>query len=64
MCLSSITTRINEAEAKIVRGIWRWFVELKSTTALARELNQRGITTKAWTTVDENLMAALARAFF
>jgi hypothetical protein len=64
MCLSSITTRINEAEAKIVRGIWRRFVELKSTTALARELNQRGITTKAWTTVDENLMAALARAFF
>ncbi|MDD5033619.1 MAG: recombinase family protein [Methylococcaceae bacterium] len=43
---------INEAEAKIVRGIWRRFVELKSTTALARELNQRGITTKAWTTAD------------
>ena len=29
---------INEAEAKIVRGIWRRFVELRSTTELAREL--------------------------
>ena len=28
---------INEAEAKIVRGIWRRFVELRSTTELARE---------------------------
>ena len=43
---------INEAEAKIVRGIWRRFVELRSTTELARELNQRGVTTKAWTTQD------------
>lgn len=40
---------INEAEAETVRGIWRRFVELKSTTVLARELNDRGITTKAWT---------------
>lgn len=43
---------INEAEAKIVRGIWRRFVELKSTTALARELNRQGIIAKAWTTAD------------
>ena len=40
---------INEAEAKIVRNIWRRFVELRSTTELSRELNRRGITTKAWT---------------
>ena len=43
---------INDAEAKIVRGIWQRFVELRSTTELARELNQRGVTTKAWTTQD------------
>ncbi|NMG17407.1 recombinase family protein [Aromatoleum bremense] len=43
---------INEAEAEIVRGIWQRFVELRSTTELARELNRKGITTKAWTTVD------------
>ncbi|MDE2149370.1 MAG: recombinase family protein [Gammaproteobacteria bacterium] len=43
---------INEAEAKIVRGIWRRFVELQSTTELARELNSQGVTTKAWTTQD------------
>lgn len=43
---------INEAEAKIVRGIWQRFVELKSTTGLARELNTRGVTTKAWTTAE------------
>ena len=43
---------INEAEAKIVRSIWRRFVELRSTTELARELNRQGVTTKAWTTVD------------
>ncbi len=43
---------INEAEAKIVRGIWRRFVELRSTAELARELNRQGITTKTWTTQD------------
>jgi len=43
---------INDAEAKIVRGIWRRFVELKSTTELARELHHQGVTTKAWTTQD------------
>ncbi len=43
---------INEPEAKIVRGIWRRFVELRSTTELARELNANGVTTKAWTTQD------------
>lgn len=43
---------INQAEAETVRGIWRRFVELRSTTELARELNRQGVTTKAWTTVD------------
>ena len=43
---------INEREAEIVRGIWRRFVALKSTTELARDLNRQGITTKAWTTAD------------
>jgi hypothetical protein len=43
---------INQAEAEIVRGIWRRFLELRSTTELARELNRQGVTTKAWTTVD------------
>lgn len=43
---------INEPEAKIVRGIWRRFVELRSTTELARELNANRVTTKAWTTQD------------
>ncbi len=40
---------INETEAETVRDIWRRFVELKSTTVLARELNDLGVTTKAWT---------------
>jgi hypothetical protein len=35
-----------------VCGIWRRFVELKSTTELARELNRQDITTKTWTTQD------------
>ncbi len=43
---------LNDAEAKVVRGIWRRFVELRSTTELARELNRQGVTTKAWTTQD------------
>ena len=43
---------INQAEAEIVRGVWQRFVELRSTTELARELNRQGVTTKAWTTVD------------
>jgi site-specific DNA recombinase len=43
---------VNPAEAEIVCGIWRRFVELRSTTELARELNRQGVTTKAWTTVD------------
>ncbi|CAM5790466.1 hypothetical protein CCAE64S_02592 [Castellaniella caeni] len=41
---------VNEAEAKTVRDIWQRFVDLKSTTELSRELNQRGVTTKVWTT--------------
>ena len=48
----SVSDLINEAEAKIVRGIWQRFVALRSTTELARELNRQGITTKAWTTQD------------
>jgi DNA invertase Pin-like site-specific DNA recombinase len=40
---------VNEAEAKTVRHIWQRFVELRSTTELARELNRQGVTTKAWT---------------
>ena len=43
---------INDAEAQIVRSIWRRFVELRSTTELARELNAKGVTTKSWTTQD------------
>ena len=43
---------INPTEAETVRGIWRRFIELRSTTEVARELNRQGVTTKAWTTVD------------
>lgn len=43
---------INPTEAETIRGIWRRFIELRSTTELARELNHQGVTTKAWTTVD------------
>jgi len=40
---------INQTEAETVRGIWRRFVELRSTSELSRELNAQGITTKTWT---------------
>ncbi len=40
---------INEAEAKTVRHIWSRFAELRSTSALCRELGRDGVTTKTWT---------------
>jgi DNA invertase Pin-like site-specific DNA recombinase len=39
----------NPQEVPIVGTLFRRFVELRSTTELARELNRQGITTKAWT---------------
>jgi len=45
---------VNEAEAKIVQGIWRRLVELKSCMTLVRELNAQGVTTKRWTTAQGN----------
>ncbi len=41
---------INPAEAKQARDIFRRFLVLRSTIALAKELNGQGFTTKAWTT--------------
>jgi len=41
---------VNAAEAELVRRIFKRFRTLRSTTALAKELNARGYTTKAWTT--------------
>ena len=40
---------INEQEAKAVRAMWRRFTELRSSTALSKELCRDGVTTKAWT---------------
>lgn len=38
-----------EEEADLVRKIFRRFVEIRSATQLARELNEQGYRTKAWT---------------
>ena len=40
---------INPAEAGIVQFIFERFLETKSTTALVRELEAKGYTTKSWT---------------
>jgi hypothetical protein len=42
----------NPAEAKLVRHIFRRFVELGSSTTLVKELKLDGATSKAWTTQD------------
>jgi DNA invertase Pin-like site-specific DNA recombinase len=42
----------NEREAKVIRHIFKRFVELSSTTRLTKELRLDGITSKAWTTQD------------
>ena len=41
---------VNPNEAKLVRRIFNRFLSLGSVTALARELNDNGYTTKAWVT--------------
>ena len=41
---------INAEEAKLVRHIFKRFVQLGSALLVARELNARGLRTKAWTT--------------
>lgn len=41
---------INPAEAKTVRHMFRRFLVLRSPFLLAKELNEQGISTKAWTT--------------
>jgi hypothetical protein len=45
----------NEAEAKLVRHIFRRFVELGSGTLLVKELKLDGATSKSWTTQDGRL---------
>lgn len=42
----------NESEAKLVRHIFKRFVELGSGTLLVRELKLDGVTSKSWTTQD------------
>ena len=41
---------VNPQEAKLVRRIFEWFLKIGSTTLLAKQLNEQGHTTKAWTT--------------
>jgi len=41
---------INPVEAKQAKDIFRRFLTLRSTIPLAKELNDQGFTTKAWTT--------------
>jgi hypothetical protein len=43
---------VNEREAKVVRHIFRRFVEIGSSTLLVKELRLDGVTSKAWTTQD------------
>ena len=42
----------NEREAKLIRHIFKRFVELGSGTMLVKELKLDGVTSKAWTTQD------------
>jgi site-specific DNA recombinase len=42
----------NEKEARIIRHIFKRFVELGSSTMLVKELRLDGVTSKAWTTQD------------
>jgi DNA invertase Pin-like site-specific DNA recombinase len=42
----------NEREAKIIRHIFKRFVELGSSTLLVKELRLDGVTSKAWVTQD------------
>ena len=41
---------VNPEEARLVRHIFKRFVQLRSTTDLVRELNTKGTLTKAWVT--------------
>jgi len=41
---------VNKTEAKTVQSIFFRFIELESTSKLARELRAQGVTSKAWTT--------------
>jgi DNA invertase Pin-like site-specific DNA recombinase len=45
---------INEAEAELVRLIFRGFLRVGSATKLAQELRRAGHNTKSWTTQDGN----------
>jgi len=48
---------VNDKEAKIVRHIFRRFVELGSSSLLVKELGLDGVTSKAWTTQDGRVRA-------
>jgi site-specific DNA recombinase len=41
---------VNPTEAELVQRVFRRFLQIGSTTELARELNAQGFTTKTWTT--------------
>jgi site-specific DNA recombinase len=41
---------VNPTEAELVQRVFRRFVQIGSTTELAKELNAQGFTTKTWTT--------------
>jgi hypothetical protein len=45
---------VNEAEAELVRLIFKRFLRVGSATKLAQELRRAGHTTKSWTTQDGN----------
>ena len=49
------TLLVNSAEAELVQTIFRRFIELKSTSALVKELHDQGATTKAWSTATGKL---------
>ena len=46
---------VNEPEAKLIRHIFRRFVELGSATMLVRELKLDGVTSKSWVTQGGNI---------
>lgn len=46
---------VNQEEAKVVRWIFKRYIETNSILGIARELNARGVTTKSWTTKNGTL---------
>nr|QQZ51162.1 recombinase family protein [Phenylobacterium glaciei] len=54
------TLKINQPEATIVRQIFERYLELGSVNTLARELEQQGVRSKAWVSLEGKPMGGRA----